>query len=279
MTDRLVDRYALFGNPVQHSKSPVIYTGFAKATGLDIEYGLIEAPLGGFAAAADAFRASGAKGGNVTAPFKLDAFAWATERMERAAIVGATNCLKFEPDGRVLAEMFDGVGLANDIESNLGFGLRGKRVLLLGAGGAARGALAAFLERGPAEVVVVNRTADKATDLARHLGERGKVVGCGYAELGRNERFDLVVNATSASMKGELPPIDAAAFAHAALTYDMTYGKGLTPFLRLAQNSGVPRLADGVGMLVEQAAEAWVWWHGMRPSTKAVIDKLTVPLK
>jgi shikimate dehydrogenase len=274
----MTDRYALFGNPVGHSKSPVIYTGFAKVTGLDIEYGLIEAPRGGFVAAAEAFRAGGAKGGNVTAPFKLDAFAWATDRMERAAQAGATNCLKFEPDGRVLAEMFDGVGLANDIENNLGIAMSGRRVLLLGAGGAVRGALPAFLERGPAEVVVANRHPDKAQTLARQFGDLGKVIGCGYADLGRTERFDLVVNATSASLNGEMPAVDTAVFRNAALAYELAYGKGLTPFLRLARDAGVARLADGVGMLVEQAAEAWVWWHGMRPATQSVIKRLTIPL-
>ena len=275
----MTDRYALFGNPLGHSKSPLIHNGFAKVTGEDVEYGLIEAPLDGFAKAALAFRDSGAKGCNITAPFKLDAFALATDKMARAAQSGAVNCLKFEPDGRILGEMFDGVGLANDVETNLGVSMRGKRVLMLGAGGAARGALAAFLGRGPSEVVVANRTADKAADLATQLAAQGKVTGCGYADIGKSERFDLVFNATSASLRGELPPIDAAVFGNAALAYELAYGKGLTPFLRLAQNAGVPQLADGVGMLVEQAAEAWVWWRNVRPETRAVIDKLTVPLK
>ncbi len=275
----MTDRYALFGNPLGHSKSPLIHNGFAKVTGHDVEYGLIEAPLDGFAAAALAFRDSGAKGCNITAPFKLDAFALATDKMERAQQAGAVNCLKFEKDGRILAEMFDGVGLANDIERNLGFSMRGKRVLMLGAGGAARGALAAFLGRGPAEVVVANRDTAKAVALQRQLGELGKVTGCSYADIGAGERFDLVVNATSASLRGELPPVDAGVFTQTTLAYEMAYGKGLTPFLRLAQNAGVPRLADGVGMLVEQAAEAWVWWRNVRPDTRAVIDKLTVPLK
>ena len=278
----MTDRYALFGNPLGHSKSPLIHNGFAKVTGHDVEYGLIEAPVGppsGFAAAALAFRDSGAKGCNITAPFKLDAFALATDKMERAQQAGAVNCLKFEPDGRILAEMFDGVGLANDIERNLGFSMRGNRVLMLGAGGAARGALAAFLGRGPAEVVVANRDTAKAVALQRQLGELGKVTGCSYADIGAGERFDLVVNATSASLRGELPPVDAGVFTQTTLAYEMAYGKGLTPFLRLAQNAGVPRLADGVGMLVEQAAEAWVWWRNVRPDTRAVIDKLTVPLK
>jgi shikimate dehydrogenase len=278
----MTDRYALFGNPLGHSKSPLIHNGFAKVTGHDVEYGLIEAPVGppsGFAKAALAFRDSGAKGCNITAPFKLDAFALATDKLERAQQAGAVNCLKFEKDGRILAEMFDGVGLANDIERNLGFSMRGKRVLMLGAGGAARGALAAFLGRGPAEVVVANRDTAKATALQRQLGALGKVTGCSYADIGAGERFDLVVNATSASLRGELPPVDAGVFTQATLAYEMAYGKGLTPFLRLAQNAGVPRLADGVGMLVEQAAEAWVWWRNVRPDTRAVIDKLTVPLK
>jgi shikimate dehydrogenase len=271
------DRYALFGNPVGHSKSPAIYAGFAQATGLDIDYGLIEAPLGGFVEAAEAFRASGAKGGNVTAPFKLDAFAWATDRSERAELAGAVNCLKFEPDGRVIAEMFDGIGLANDIERNLGVTMKGKRVLMLGAGGAVRGTLAPFLDCAPAALVIANRSADKAVDLARSFAARGPVSGCGYADLA-GERFDIVVNGTSASQRGELPPVPPSVFAGTTLAYEMAYGKGRTPFLRLAHEAGSARLADGVGMLVEQAAEAWVFWHGVRPGTRAMIDRLTVPL-
>jgi shikimate dehydrogenase len=273
----MTDRYALFGNPVGHSKSPLIHNGFAKVTGHDVVYSLIEAPLGGFAPAALAWRDSGAKGCNITAPFKLDAYALATERMERAEQAGSANCLKFEPDGRILAEMFDGIGLANDIERNLGFAMKGKRVLLLGAGGAVRGAIASFLDRQPAQLVVANRTPEKAVGLAKQCAARGPVAGCGYADLG-GERFDLVVNGTSASLRGELPAVPPTVFTDAALAYEMAYGKGLTPFLRLAQNAGVPRLADGVGMLVEQAAEAWVWWRNVRPDTRAVIDELTVPL-
>jgi shikimate dehydrogenase len=274
---RMSARYALFGNPVGHSKSPFIYRGFAQATGLDIDYGLIEAPLDGFVAAANAFVASGAKGGNVTAPFKLEAFAWATERAERAALAGATNCLKFEPDGRVIAEMFDGIGLAKDIERNLGVAMAGKRVLLLGAGGAVRGTVAPFLDCSPAALVIANRSADKAIDLAQAFSARGQVSGCGYADLA-GERFDVVVNGTSAGQQGVALPLPASVFATATLAYDMSYGKGLTPFLQAARAAGAAQLADGVGMLVEQAAEAWVFWHGIRPDTRATIDRLTVPL-
>lgn len=273
----MTDRYALFGNPVGHSKSPLIHNGFAKTLGHDIEYTLIEAPLGGFADAARAFVASGAKGCNITAPFKLDAFAFATERLDRAEQAGATNCLKFEADGRVVAENFDGVGLANDIERNLGVPMKGKRVLLLGAGGAVRGALAPFLACAPALVVVANRTPAKAQELARRFEARGAIQACGYDELA-GERFDVIVNGTSASLRGELPAVPASCLNGAALAYEMVYGKGLTPFLRHARDAGAGRVADGVGMLVEQAAEAWVWWRGVRPPTTETIRALTVPL-
>ena len=273
----MADRYALFGNPLGHSKSPLIHNGFAKSLDHDVEYALIEAPPDRFAAAATAFRDGGAKGCNITTPFKLDAFALATQRLERAELAGAANCLKFEPDGRILAEMFDGLGLANDIERNLGFAMKGKRVLLLGAGGAARGAVSPFLACRPAELVIANRTASKAGALAELFGAHGRVVACSLPDLAA-ERFDLVVNGTSADLRGEALALPEAALRGAALAYDMTYGKGLTPFLRLAQGAGVPRLADGVGMLVEQAAEAWLWWRNVRPDTRSVIDKLSIPL-
>jgi shikimate dehydrogenase len=274
----MTDRYALFGNPVSHSKSPLIHAAFAQALGHDIHYGLIEAPPGGFAAAALAFRDSGGKGGNVTTPFKLDAIALASECLPRARLAGAANCLKFEPDGRILAEMFDGIGLANDIERNLGLPLRGQRVLMLGAGGAVRGCLEPFLSRAPAELVVANRTADKAVALAAQFAAYGPVRGCGLDDL-RGERFDVVLNGTSASLRGEAPALPSDVLGSAQLAYEMVYGRGLTPFLRQAQQAGVARLADGVGMLVEQAAEAWVWWRGVRPDTRAVIDRLRVPLQ
>ena len=273
----MTDRYALLGNPVGHSKSPFIHGEFAKATGHDISYGLIEAPLEGFAAAALAFRDSGGKGCNVTTPFKLQAFELATERLERARQAGAVNCMKFEPDGRILAENFDGIGLAADIERNLGFPMRGRRVLLLGAGGAARGAIGPFLAARPAALVVANRHAGKAIALAREFGAPGSISGRGYDDLA-GEAFDLVLNATSASQRGELPEVPPAVFARAALAYELAYGKGLTPFLKLARDAGAGRIADGVGMLVEQAAEAWVWWRGVRPATAAVIEQLRVPL-
>jgi shikimate dehydrogenase len=269
------DRYAVIGNPIGHSKSPLIHRTFATTTCQDLEYTAIEGPLDGFAAAVRSFRDRGGRGLNVTAPFKLQAFELATDKLDRARLAGAANALKFEGD-RTFADNFDGVGLVNDIQRNLGVTLTGKRVLMLGAGGAARGALLPFLAQQPAELLIVNRTIEKAQALAREAGPGRRVAGCGYRDV--SGRFDIVVNATSASLKGELPPIAPDVFGSDALAYELVYGKGLTPFLRLAQNAGVKRLADGVGMLVEQAAEAFVWWRGVRPQTRTLIDKLTVPL-
>lgn len=274
----MTDRYAVIGNPIGFSKSPLIHGMFAEATQQDMDYSAIEGPLGGFAGAVDAFRAAGGRGLNITAPFKLDAFAYATERSERAQLAGAANAMKFDGE-RVLAENFDGVGLVRDVVHNLNRPLKGKRVLLLGAGGAARGALLPFLAQGPAALVIANRSLDKALELARigaASGARG-VRGCAYADL-EGQIFDLVFNATSASLRAELPPVPASVFGPGCLAYELAYAKGLTPFLRLAQNAGVQQLADGVGMLAEQAAEAFAWWRGLRPDTRAVIAKLTVPL-
>jgi shikimate dehydrogenase len=273
----MTDRYVLFGNPVGHSKSPLIHNGFARALGHDVHYGLIEAPPDGFAAAALAFRDGGGKGCNITTPFKLDAFALATQRGAGAEQAGAANCLKFEPDGRIAAEMFDGIGLARDIEHNLGVPLRGRRVLVLGAGGAARGCVGPLLAGAPSQLVVANRTTDKAVALARLFAAHGPVEGCGLDDLG-DARFDIVINGNSTHLRGEALQLPASALRGAVLAYDMTYGKGLTPFLRAAREAGAERCADGVGMLVEQAAQAWVWWRGVRPDTRAMIETLTIPL-
>ena len=276
----MTDRYAVIGNPIAQSKSPQIHTAFAQATGQALEYTRILAPAGGFAAAVDAFRAEGGRGLNITAPFKLDAFAYATEVSPAAQMAGAVNAMKFEGE-RVHAENFDGVGLVRDLQQNLGVLLRGRRVLLLGAGGAARGALLPLLDEQPALLCVANRTAVKAQELAllarQHRGPGTPVQACGFEAL-QGQPFDAVLNATSSSLSAEALPLPAGAFAPGALAYDLTYGKGLTPFLRLAQQAGVSRLADGVGMLAEQAAEAFAWWRGVRPDTAQVIRDLTVPL-
>jgi shikimate dehydrogenase len=276
----MTDQYAVIGNPIIQSKSPFIHTSYAQVTGQDLQYTALLGPEGQFAATVDAFRKAGGKGMNVTAPFKLDAYAYATEWSEGAKLAGAVNALKFEGD-RVIAQNFDGVGLVRDVVHNLHCPLAGKRVLVLGAGGATRGALLPFLAEKPALLVIANRTPSKAQELAAiAIGQGaspGAVRGCGYDDLA-GQQFDVVFNATSASLRAEVPPVSAAVFAPGALAYELAYGKGLTPFLQLAKAAGVTRLADGVGMLAEQAAEAFEWWRGVRPATGAVIEKLTVPL-
>lgn len=273
----MTDKYAVIGNPIAFSKSPMIHGMFAEATGQNIDYTRVEGPMGGFAAAVDAFRTAGGRGLNITAPFKLDAFAYATHRSERAKLAGAANAMKFD-GALVYAENFDGVGLVRDVVHNLGCALEGKRVLMLGAGGAARGALLPFLDEKPAQLVIVNRTLEKAQEIAQICAARGNVRACRYGEV-HDQSFDVVINATSASLTAELPPVSATVFSADCLAYELAYGKGLTPFLRLAQNAGTHRLADGVGMLAEQAAEAFAWWRGVRPTTTEVIKKLTVPLR
>lgn len=272
----MTDQYAVFGNPLGHTKSPLIHKTFAAQTGQDLNYVAIESPLDGFAADVATFRAKGGKGINITAPFKLEAFALATERRQRAELSGATNAIKFEGD-QIIAENFDGVGLVRDIQHNLLIPLRGLRVLMLGAGGAARGAALPILEAEPAEFTIINRTVPKAHQLRELFAPFGKIISGGYADLGPGI-YDVVINATSASLRGELPPISEAVFAQAGLAYELCYAKGLTPFLQLARKAGVDRLKDGVGMLVEQAAEAFAWWRGVRPDTQAMIEKITVPL-
>jgi shikimate dehydrogenase len=276
----MTDRYAVIGNPIEQSRSPFIHGAFAQATGQDMTYVKLLGPLGGFAETVDAFRAAGGRGLNVTTPFKLDAYAYATDRSEDAQWAGAANALKFE-GARVWAENFDGVGLVRDVVSNLGFAMAGRRVLVLGAGGAVRGALLPLLAQRPALLVVANRTLDKAHELAamaaRRAGPATEVRACGYGGLA-GQSFDIVLNATSASMRAELPPVPGSVFAPGSLAYELAYGKGLTPFLQVAAQASARHLADGVGMLAEQAAEAFAWWRGVRPATALVIRELTVPL-
>lgn len=273
-------RYAVIGNPIGHTKSPMIHSAFAAATGQNIVYTAIEGRIGGFAEQVDEFRAAGGLGLNITAPFKLDAYNYAKELKPSAALAGAVNCLNFSVGGAV-GENFDGVGLVRDIVANLRVRLTGKRILLLGAGGAARGALLPFLQQDPAELVLVNRTLSKAVGLGERIANFGTVIAVNYEALSADHAggFDVVINATSASLRQELPPVPASVFRSDTLAYELLYGKGLTPFLKLAREAGSTRLADGVGMLVEQAAEAFSWWRGIRPATTAVISKMTVPLE
>jgi shikimate dehydrogenase len=270
------DFYAVVGNPIAQSKSPIIYAAFAKALGHAIVYDRIEAPLGAFATTVDEIRKRGGRGINVTAPFKVDAFAYATHASEAATTAGAANALKFD-DENVYAENFDGIGLLRDIEVNLGVSLTAKRILLLGAGGATRGALTPLLRAMPRSLVIANRDVAKAKTLVMEVAANTVARAVGYDALDA-ESFDVVLNATSSSLSQSLPPISAALFSHCELAYDLTYGKGLTPFLKLASQNANTQIADGVGMLVEQAAQAFAWWRGARPETQRVIEALRVPL-
>ncbi|HXU92673.1 MAG TPA: shikimate dehydrogenase [Gallionella sp.] len=266
----MTDKYAVIGNPISHSKSPLIHRMFAEQTGQDISYEAIEAPLDGFAEKIEELRAKGYKGCNVTVPFKFEAFELATELNERAQSAQAVNTLKFEGDA-ILGDNTDGAGLVNDIERNLGIALKDKQVLLMGAGGAAYGVVLPLLAKG-ACITVANRTAEKAQQLALAFPAAvGKISGCGYEAIA-GRRFDVVINATSAGLTDSKIPLPDTIFAPGALAYDMMYGRE-TPFMAFARQHGA-RVADGLGMLVEQAAEAFHLWRGVRPDTKPVLDKL-----
>jgi shikimate dehydrogenase len=264
----MTDRYAVIGHPVAHSKSPWIHAEFARQTGQDIEYLRIEAPLDGFARCVDEFRAAGGCGTNVTLPFKDQACRYCGDALtDRARVAGAVNTLAFE-GGLARGDNTDGVGLLRDLTANLGRTIAGARVLLLGAGGAAQGVLAPLAAARPARLVVANRTAGKARALAQRFGASA---GGDLREF-RGEQFDLVVNATSAGLAGEAPPVAAGVFAPGALGYDMVYGRD-TPFLALARAAGAAA-HDGSGMLVEQAAESFLVWRGLRPDTAPVLAAL-----
>jgi shikimate dehydrogenase len=268
------DRYAVIGNPIAHSKSPDIHARFAMLTGQHLVYERLLAPLDGFAATVRQFIAEGGKGANVTVPFKLDAFAMATELTERAQAAGAVNTLSFR-DGAIVGDNTDGIGLVTDIVRNAGVALREKKVLLLGAGGAARGVILPMLEHGPARLTIANRTLSKAQELVQQFAARGPVDACAFDALIGS--YDVVVNATSASLSAELPPIPPTVFAEQALAYDMMYGRDQTVFLRFAAQHGA-HLRDGLGMLVEQAAEAFLVWRGVRPDTTDVFAALRASL-
>jgi len=275
------DRYAVFGNPIGHSRSPAIHAAFARQTGQDLSYEAILAPLDEFPATVVRFKAEGGRGANVTVPFKFEAFLLANEHSDRAAMARAVNTLSFE-NGRIVGDNTDGVGLVRDIRDNLDTPIAGRRVLVLGAGGAAFGVLLPLLIELPSRLVISNRTIVKAEEAATILsGIIGRadwrsdkpveVVAKSFDDL-VGESFDIVINATSASLKGESLPLPADLFADGALAYDMMYGRD-TPFLAFARRHGA-RCADGLGMLVEQAAEAFFLWRGIRPETAPVIAML-----
>lgn len=274
------DRYAVIGNPIAHSRSPVIHAAFARATREDIAYAHLLAAVDGFAGAVLRFRDEGGRGLNVTLPFKLDAFALATEHSARARAAGAANLLAFD-NGRIFADNTDGAGLVRDIETRLAVPLQQCSVLLLGAGGAASGVIHPLLAAGVASLVIANRSAARARELAARIGD-ARVRGGGFEisshAMVAGERFDVVINATSIGLAGERLPLPDALFAQARLALDMFYAATPTPFMVQAASAGCAVVSDGLGMLVEQAAESFLIWRGVRPDTACVFAALRAEL-
>ena len=268
-----MDRYAVMGNPIAHSKSPRIHTLFAEQTRQQLEYTAILVELDGFEDAVARFLASGGKGLNITVPFKEAAWALAHTRSPRAERAGAVNTLLLDASGEHFGDNTDGAGLVRDLAGNHGVELQGRRILLVGAGGAARGVLQPLLGEGPALLVIANRTPDKAVELARSFCELGRIEGCGLDAL-EGLSFDIIINATAASLAGKVPALPASIVTGASCCYDMMYGDRPTAFMEWARAQGASRTLDGLGMLVEQAAESFYLWRQVRPDTRPVIEAL-----
>lgn len=266
-----MEKYAVFGNPVSHSKSPLIHQIFAEQTGIAHHYGRICAPLDSFEQAIREFFADGGEGANVTLPFKQQAWEFADELSERAALASAVNTLKKRADGRILGDNTDGIGLLSDLE-RLGMIGPEDRVLLVGAGGAARGVILPLLSLG-CTLTLTNRTRARADELAQLFQHSGAIQACGFDEL-THRGFDLIINATSSGVAGDVPALPGALIQPDTRCYDMFYQTGLTPFLSWCQKAGAQHLADGLGMLVGQAAHSFFLWHGVMPDTAPVIAKL-----
>lgn len=268
----MTDRYAVIGNPVAHSKSPLIHQHFAAQTHQDISYEAIEAPLDGFKATIERLITEGYKGCNVTVPFKFEAFNMCQNLTGRAQAAQAVNTLFFK-EGKIWGDNTDGAGLLADIQQNIKCNLLFKKVLLMGAGGAAHGVIWQLFNAG-VTITIANRTVEKAQKMVSEFAPYGTVFASSYEAL-EGKSFDVVINATSSSLVDELPPLPQGLFKPDALAYDMMYGKQ-TPFLKFARAQGVTHLSDGLGMLVEQAAEAFSKWREVRPDTAPVLDLLRV---
>lgn len=265
----MTDHYLVVGDPIAHSKSPQIHTEFAKETGQALVYEAQRIEPGHFTEEVSRFFAEGGKGMNVTVPFKLEAMAYADQLTERASLAGAVNTLSKQVDGTVLGDTTDGVGLVTDLQCNQAIELANKRVLILGAGGAVRGVIQPILEAHPAELVIANRTVAKAEQLAEDFASFGNIVAAQFSDLAGT--FDVIINGTSASLQGDLPPIPPGLLTASSCCYDMMYGAKPTPFMLWATDQGVAQAIDGLGMLVEQAAESFFLWRGVRPASQPVI--------
>ena len=268
-----IDRYAVFGNPVAHSKSPQIHTLFAEQTGQSLTYTAKLTEAGQFDQAVKDFIHNHGKGLNITVPFKEEAWSCATQRSDRAQRAGAVNTLMLQQDGSLFGDTTDGTGLVRDLVQNHHIQIRDKDILLIGAGGAVRGVLEALLEQQPSSLLIANRTKQKALLLANDFADLGNIKGCGLDEINQAD-FDLVINGTSASLKGDLPPLPETIFKKNSCSYDMMYAAQATPFMQWSTNNGATKVFDGLGMLVEQAAESFYIWRNVRPETKPVIQHI-----
>lgn len=268
----MTDHYAVIGNPISHSKSPLIHTAFAQQTGQDLDYIAREMPLDNLDEGLKQLQAEGFKGINITVPFKEIAWQLVSNKSEHAERAGAINTLVFHEDGSYFGDNTDGIGLCRDLTDNNQVQLTAKRLLLLGAGGAARGVIEPLLSYSPSELVIANRTASKAHDLATLFTAFGNVNGIGFEEI--TGTFDVVINATSASLHGEVPPLPEELLNEDACCYDMMYSNNDTAFIAWAKQHGATKTIDGLGMLVEQAAEAFRIWRGIKPETQSIMSTL-----
>ena len=272
----LADRYVVIGNPIAHSKSPLIHARFAEQTAQVIHYERLLAPIDAFDQTLKSFIVSGGRGANVTVPFKLDAFRAATQLSSRARAAGAVNTLRFD-SGEIVGDNTDGVGLVRDIVINADKAIRGQRLLLLGAGGAARGVIQALMAERPSQFVIANRTPERAQELVQQFsGDSSASLEASHF-LDLDTRFDIVINATSASLASELPAVPPSVFGQQTFVYDMMYSASPTLFMQLATSHGAST-RDGLGMLVEQAAESFFVWRGVRPETASVYQWLRTQL-
>jgi len=268
-----MDKYAVFGNPIKHSKSPAIHTQFATSLGEEIDYQAILPPIDGFEKTVSSFFEQGGRGANITAPFKAQAFAMADELTQLAEMAGAVNTLKKCDDGTLLGDNTDGVGLVNDLLAN-NVTITNKRILIIGAGGAARGVILPLLEHKPKEVIIVNRTAQKATELAMLFAQYGQVSGYGFNTLPVSE-YSLIINSTSSSMNNELPALQVKYLAGCEVAYDMFYSLTNTLFMNwVAKYKPMAKLLDGSGMLVGQAAQSYYIWRKKMPEILPVVNAL-----
>lgn len=269
----LADRYAVFGHPIKHSKSPRIHQLFAEQTGQLLSYQAQEVPAEQFTDAVARFFADGGKGLNCTVPLKELAWQYAGQKTPRAEFAKAVNTLAMQPDGGLLGDNTDGCGLVRDLTGNHGITLAGSRILILGAGGATRGIIAPLLEQSPDSLAIANRTVEKAVNLANEFRPLSPIAAYGFEQLA-GQQFDLILNATSASLSGQIPPLPENLLAANGVCYDLAYSNQATAFVRWGQGQNAKKSVDGLGMLVEQAAEAFYLWRGVRPKTAAVIDLL-----